>query len=269
VDRALGRILQALPSKANVILLGSVGLQDQYPTVGLIESFCRQLGYQPAAAPTAASRLRPRDLARRLMPRALRKAVAGTLSRERQEHLLAQSFREGTDWSRTRAFALPTNHTSMIRVNLRGREPQGTVESGEEYDALLQELSVELGRLTDPVTDQPVVHETVRTDRTFGCETPTILPDLFVQWAPCARFLDRVHHPWAELSQAPPDFFRGTEHRAEGFLAACGPSVSGRGDLGAVKVLDLAPTFLRLLGQESGPGMRGRPVAALCSEEKA
>jgi len=268
VDGALGRILEALPSRANVVLLGSVGMKDQYPTAGLIESFCRRLGYQAPAAGSA-SGLRPRDLARRLLPKALRKAVAGTLPRERQENLLAQSFRASTDWSRTRAFALPTNHTSMIRVNLCGREPQGTVEPGKEYDGLLEELSGELARLTDPVSGQPVVRETVRTDQAFGCGIPAILPDLFVQWAPCARFLDHVHHPRAELTQLPPEFFRGTEHRPDGFLAACGPAVCGRGDLGALQVLDLAPTFLRLLGLGPGLGMGGQPVAALCGQEKA
>ena len=44
------------------------------------------------------------------------------------------------DWARTRAFSLPSDMTAYVRVNLKGREPEGVVAAGHEYEALCDEL---------------------------------------------------------------------------------------------------------------------------------
>ena len=46
----------------------------------------------------------------------------------------------GIDWSRTRAFVLPTDRNSYIRINVRGREPLGTVDDGAEYQAVVSAI---------------------------------------------------------------------------------------------------------------------------------
>jgi hypothetical protein len=74
--------------------------------------------------------LNPLALAQRPAPKAWRVAFSQLLTYQIQERLLADQFRHGTNWHKTTAFAIPSLYTSYVRVNLRGREPQGIVEPG-------------------------------------------------------------------------------------------------------------------------------------------
>ncbi len=256
IDRELGLLLAQLPDSANVVIVSSVGMEDDYPTTGLMEAFCRQLGYQ-ATPEAGAISFRPMDLARRLLPRTWRVALSRHLSWAQREGLLAEAFRNGTDWSTTTAFAIPALYTSFVRVNLRGREPQGIVEPGADYDALLDRIAADLRQLIDPETNEPAVTEIRRTVDAFSCAPHATLPDLWVEWKP-GRYMERVEHPRATLSISKPEFSRRSDHSARGFVAAAGPSIRQQGDVGTVEVLDLAPTFLSLMGEPVPPSMSGQ-----------
>jgi predicted AlkP superfamily phosphohydrolase/phosphomutase len=259
IDREMGTILGAVPENANVVLVSSTGLHDIYPTDGLIESFCRSLGYQ--ARPTGGrATVGPLDLVRRAVPERLRVAVSRHFSREARERLLSEGFRFATDWSRTRAFAIPGSFVSFVFANLAGRQPSGIVQPGREYDALLDELEADLSKLTDPVTGTAAVARTIRTARVFDCGPPDLLPDLVVEWAPATHFRARVLHPATEITQTQPEFFRGSDHTHTGFFAAAGPSIAATGDIGAVSPLAIAPTCLTLLGEPVPPSMAQAPI---------
>jgi predicted AlkP superfamily phosphohydrolase/phosphomutase len=262
IDHELGEILACLPAGANTAVVSSVGMEDDYPTTGVTEAFFRRLGYQ--AAPTAGSvSLRPLDFVRRLVPEKLRVLASSGLSRARREALLADGFRSGTDWSRTRAFALPASYTSFVRVNLRGREPQGIVEPGREYTDLLAELESDFHALVDAASGEPAVVRTVRTVDAFGCEPHASLPDLFVDWRP-GSFLRRVRHPRAELTQDRPDFYRRSDHGSHGFFALAGPDIAARGEIAEpLDVLAVAPTFMTLLALDVPAVMKGEPATQL------
>jgi predicted AlkP superfamily phosphohydrolase/phosphomutase len=259
IDRELGLILDQSPEMANVIILSSVGMKEQYPTGGLIDAFCRQLGYQ-SPAQSGASPFRPLHFLRRLLPETWRVAFSRYLPRETRERLLADQFRNSTQWQKTTAFAIPSSFGSMIRINLRGREPLGIVEPGREYEAILTQLVSDLNQLRDPNTGQHAVKEVALTCKLFGGGPPIVLPDLFVEWKPCAHFIRRLVHPRAMIEQEEPDFFRSTDHSPEGFFAASGPSIQSRGEIGQVSVLDLAPTFLYLMDRPPPDNLAGRII---------
>jgi predicted AlkP superfamily phosphohydrolase/phosphomutase len=237
VDQELGRLLERLPADANVFVVSSVGMEDDFPTTGLTEAFCRRLGYQ-ADPPAGRVSWRPLDLVRRVVPEPLRLRLSRRLSREAREGLLADQF--------------------------RGREPAGTVEPGAEYERVLTELESDLAALRDAETGEPVVTRTLRAVDLFGADAHPALPDLFVEWIP-GRFLQRVRHPRCELAQGQPDFFRRSDHSSAGFVAAAGPGIRRGAALGEVDVLDLAPTFLALLGEAPTPEMGGRVLETLIS----
>jgi len=263
IDREAGLLLERLPSEANVVVVSSVGMADDFPATGLIEAFCRGFGYQAAPASSGSGRpRRPIDWVRRAVPERWRIALSHRLSRETRERLLADQFRASTDWTRTRAFAIPAPYTSFVRVNLRGREPAGIVESGAEYDALLGRIEADLATLVDPEGGEPAVVRTTRTTDAFKCGPHPSLPDLWVEWKP-GRFMTRVVHPGGELVQEKPDFYRRSDHSGQGFFAAAGPAIAARGNIGEVDVLDLSPTFLALIGVPATARMAGRPIRSL------
>ncbi|HVF27155.1 MAG TPA: alkaline phosphatase family protein, partial [Pyrinomonadaceae bacterium] len=210
LDRQVKLTLEQLPDDANIFVVSSTGMEDHYPTTYLIEDFCRKLGYQ--LSPNGAARpQRAIDLLRRAVPESWRVRLSQFLPRERREALLADQFRSATDWGRTTAFAIPSAYMSYVRVNLRGREPQGIVEPGVGYETLLDRLTSDLGQLVDPRTGQRAVREVTRTKDVFGEESLSTLPDLFVAWEPCSYFRESVVHPKTELTQKEPEFFRDSD----------------------------------------------------------
>jgi len=58
------------------------------------------------------------------------------------------------DWSRTRAVA---QRTCYVYVNLKGRDPNGTVEPGEEYEQVREQIIQALYNYTDPATGKKPV----------------------------------------------------------------------------------------------------------------
>lgn len=263
IDREVGLLLERLPPDSNVVVVSSVGMEDDFPADGLIEAFCRGFGYQASPASSGSARpARPIDWVRKAVPERWRIALSRRLSRSVRERLLADQFRASTDWTRTQAFAIPAPYTSFVRVNLRGREPAGIVEPGAKYEALLARIESDLATLVDPESGKPAVVRTTRTTEAFGGGPPPTLPDLWVEWKP-GRFLTRVVHPNGELVQGKPDFFRRSDHCRSGFFAAAGPSIAARGDIGEVDVLDLSPTFLALIGEPPAERMTGRPIRSL------
>ena len=199
---------------------------------------------------------------RQLLPQSWRDLLSRALSREAQEKLISEKFRSSTDWSRTRIFCIPSLYTGQFRVNLRGREPQGIVEPGEEYVAALNELERDLKQMIDPVTGRAAIKTVYRTAKLFGIEPPRELPDLFAEWKEAEHFVDHVVHPRGEIHQGKTGFHRGTDHSPYGFFAAAGPGVSARGDQGDIDPLDLVPTFLSHLQIEASD-LPGRAIPGI------
>lgn len=261
IDREIGLLLAKLPRESNIFIVSSVGMEDDYPTTGLIEAFCRKLGYQTPPEYNGFS-LKPMDLVRRFVPESWRISLSRYLPREKRESLLADQFQSSTNWHKTTAFAIPSAYTSFIRVNLRGREPEGIVKPGSEYLVLLDQIEADLKQLVDPESNEPAVTRIAKTVELFSCTPHPSLPDLFIEWKP-GRFIQRVVHPRAELVQKKPDFFRRSDHSQNGFVAAMGPSIQGQGLLCDIKVLDLATTFLFLIGAPIPETMTGRTIKSI------
>lgn len=257
IDREIGRIIETR-NDANICILSSVGMEDDFPNAPISEALCRMLGWQ-AEPEAGGGSLRPIDIARKLIPEKVRVALTRGLSRERREQLLSDGFTSGTDWKKTRAFSIPVSYTGFIRVNLKGREPDGIVSPGAEYTALLDEIEASLMKLGDGETGEPAVVSVSRVRELFGEDSHPALPDLFVEFKP-GKFMDTVTFDGKEITMKRPEFFRRSDHSCYGFFALSGPSVKRRGAAGDINVLDIAPTFLSLIGEPVPDEMQGRPI---------
>ena len=67
-----------------------------------------------------------------------------------------------------------------IYVNLKGREAQGTVEPGEEYEALRKEIRAGLMALVDEATGRRPVENVYTREEAYASFDPDVIPDLFV-----------------------------------------------------------------------------------------
>ncbi len=79
--------------------------------------------------------------------------------------------------------------------------------------------------------------------------------------------MDRVVHPQAVLVQERPQYCPDNQEKLSGFFAAAGPSIVGRGAIGDLALLDLAPTFLSLLDEPAPPEFSGKVLDnIICAE---
>ncbi len=163
-------------------------------------------------------------------------------------------------WPRMKAFALPSFSEGYIRINLRGREPEGLVEP-DEYAKVCDEITAELERLVNPRDGKPVVAEVHRTRGSANAQDPN-LPDadLVVVWSD--RPADVVEHP--RLGRiGPVPFRRSGSHRARGFWFASGPNIEPGKKLSRMHAVDLPSAILDLMGVpgfHSAATLRKSPV---------
>jgi predicted AlkP superfamily phosphohydrolase/phosphomutase len=92
-------------------------------------------------------------------------------------HETSGDWFEHVDWSRTRAFSLGL--TGMF-INRKGREQSGVVSEGEDYRALVAELSQKLEALVDPQTGLRAIRKVRATCETFDGPYRLDAPDLLI-----------------------------------------------------------------------------------------
>ncbi|RMF69815.1 MAG: nucleotide pyrophosphatase, partial [Calditrichaeota bacterium] len=84
-------------------------------------------------------------------------------------------FFQGVDWTRTRAYAFGL---AGIYLNVKGREKQGIVEPGEEYEKLKMELIGKLSGLKDPQTGEVAITEMFDSRKIYNGPYVESGPDL-------------------------------------------------------------------------------------------
>jgi predicted AlkP superfamily phosphohydrolase/phosphomutase len=169
------------------------------------------------------------------------------------------------DWSQTRYFPMPMDESGYLRINLRGREPAGIVDAGEEYASVCSRLERWLLSLRDADSGAAIATAVIRAYEEADPRAPyrDLLPDLIVPWSGPAASQTReiVSTELPEFRFRVPDRLpsgRSGNHTDAAWFIAQGPGV-GQGTLSAKhSVLDLLPTVLQYLNMAPH---RGQGVA--------
>ncbi|BAQ59958.1 hypothetical protein GM3708_364 [Geminocystis sp. NIES-3708] len=161
-------------------------------------------------------------------------------------------------WSKMKAFAIPSFAEGYVRINLKGREPQGTVEPSE-YDTVCEEISQLLYSLKDARNDLPMVTRVIRTRKNYSDDNPKLpSADLVVVWRE-EHMTDVVESP-THGRIGPFPFYRSASHREKGFILACGKDIPKSDQLLNGHVLDIPPTILNLMGADIPAHLEGKPL---------
>ena len=170
------------------------------------------------------------------------------------------SFFQNVDWSRTRAYALGLG---CIYINLLGRERDGIVSPGAEYDQVCREIQEQLAAFVDPATGERPVHRVYRRDEMYSDFNPDLIPDLRA-----ANGLNYRVSWQTSLGGAPPDYFEQHSSPWSGDHCSLDPDLV-RGILFCSRPLDMeptpqmhdfVPTLLDLYGQPAAAEMPGRSL---------
>ncbi len=265
LDTAIGALRERLPADAVLMVTSGDGVRPNRCGWHLLPAVLERLGYtssnRPSAAAADAPPPSPAQAARGRLIAAVKRNVAAVLPWRLRDRIGVWLQMSGIDWSKTRAFTLPTDLEGCIRINLRGREPHGIVEPGAEYAALCEEIRGRLEELVNPATGAPAVRKVWIRDQVFPGPKQEELPDVLVSWNDEASLTALQSPRFGEVAGVNPDVRSGT-HSASGFLLAAGPAVPA-GIRGRGRLTDVAPTVLALLGSTRDRDLDGRPLDAL------
>jgi len=161
------------------------------------------------------------------------------------------------DWSKTQAFAIGA-YEGQIFLNLKGREPEGIVES-KDYDKLVQELITKLNKI--PGDDGKKLESYFFTKKDYfkgKCEA--IAPDIVIYFDNlqygCNSTLIGNETLWS------PQTAKGSDdagHSRQGIFIMKHDNLKNK-NLGEIEAIDVAPTILNLLGMEIPNDMSGKVI---------
>jgi len=256
LDRTLGRVIAELDENDDLILFTDRGMCANHRGDHLVDEILLRLqlaaplGKQPASSPLRSlhgrlfssqrARTACRLAAHKLLPHSVRNALLPF-------HRAAVGAAPPADMKRSRVFRLPTVGDSHLRVNLAGREPDGIVTPGAQYDELLAEIATKYRALINPETGAAAVDGVYFPVKQFPGPRSAELPDVAVVWSIEAPINTVTSDDVGAVTGRQYDA-RSGNHRPDGFALFRGPSfVAGSGEYEG-DARQIAPAILRYFG---------------------
>lgn len=170
-------------------------------------------------------------------------------------------------WRRTRAYA--RGSFGQIFVNLRGREPQGIVSRGEEYERLVGEILVKLRALSHPESGEPLITDLRR--RAEGLSGPYLERAADVLFSIQGYRYQSSVKLGVESSSilGPSEYEDSGSHRMDGILVMAGPGILPGLKIEEAALTDVLPTLLALADLPIPQGLDGRPLAEVFTPAQA
>jgi predicted AlkP superfamily phosphohydrolase/phosphomutase len=271
LDRAAGELLAAAPDNVTVLVLSDHGsggagdtgvhLNTRLRDAGLL-GFATRGGLGAVAGAV-------RGVALRWCPARLQERIFRRTGWAADRIESAARF-AGIDWGRTVAFSEELDYAPSVWLNLRGREPLGTVAAADR-GRVCRDVCGALEEWRDPWTRAPIVRRAYLReeiyDGPFVDRSPDIVLDLALPGGYSYTCLasDRGARP-AIRKLAPEELAGGRgrglngTHRRHGLFVLADGGVRAAGRLDGVDIVDLAPTLLALAGVEVPAWMDGRAV---------
>ncbi len=170
------------------------------------------------------------------------------------------------DWKHTRAYRFPMYPpVEGIMINVAGRQPEGCVRPGEEYEAIRTRILEGVRGLRDPKTGEPIVLEAYRREELYHGERLETAPDLILVTQDQYKGGTGIDEL---ISEVPLDVISRLSgvHRMDGIILARGPHIRRAAYIDGAGIIDVAPTVLYALGMPIPTDMDGKPLAGLFEE---
>lgn len=200
---------------------------------------------------------------RRHLPFHLVRPILTRLPQKVTDHLVQLWSANMYDWHTTSYFPLPMDQAGYVRINLKGREKNGIIEQGAQYEQLCDELERYLFSLQVDDSGQNIVRKVIRawSDAPDDARARDVLPDLVVIWADRSTQESRC-----VVSDQLPDFEvrvpdknisgRSGNHVGYGWFVTQSPDVKNtphsvvinKGRIDNCSIRDLAPAVLNTIG---------------------
>ena len=256
VDHSINEIIKAYP-EATFLIFSNTGMGPNYSGQHLVPEILKKIrlggSEKKQNSENVFDKLFP---AKRWGPYAIKK-VEEIVSAERIEKVkkvvpeklwdtwTRRFLTLGNNWKYSKAFTVPTDFTGAIRINLNGREPEGIVNPGKEYDDICSEIENTFLELVNPATGKKAVKEVIKVRDRYSGKYINDLPDIIIKWEgknPIrSLFSPRIGTISGELADK-----RSGAHQTYGFIIANGKNIKHSKEIEEKNIMDIAPTILHL-----------------------
>ncbi len=221
LDKAVGKILDAVDHRTTVLLYVSHGMGPQYTGTGLLDRLLSIIeSGKPAGRHERPVKARIRNVWRKVPGeiraplRGLRKPFAGSLDTTQPK----------SDRPSRRFFEVHANNaTGGVRLNLKGREANGIVELHDARD-VLEDIREGILAVRNSDTGEPIASECIITDDYYSGPFESYLPDMLVIWNRAAP-IRVVESPRVGIVHQDYGDFRTGDHTPSGMFMASGPCI--------------------------------------------
>jgi len=277
IDKAIGTLIGEAPEGTNILIVSDHGFGPFHGSFS-VNKWLEENGFLRFQASvhqrrkTDAVLRKVRDLLlprlnlklARLVARVIPQELTNKLSTlgETKDRMLEMVRR--IDWAQTKAYGL--GMTGGIFINLKGREPSGTVEPGKEYEEVRDEVIEKLSKVVNTRTGEPAGFQIFRKEEIYHGQYADLAPDISIvadKYYPVAVGAAVEESQWCELGSAT----SGT-HARQGIFMAYGPDIKKEGlRLAGLKIYDIAPTILHIFGLPIPEDMDGRALTEIFKSE--
>ena len=207
---------------------------------------------------------------KRVLSASLRESIRARLGAQRF-HRLKGEFESAlatavVDWKQTQAYSLGAG--GNLFINVAGREPEGVVQPGAEYEKVRSALIAHLEQLCDPETGERIIERVHRCEEIYHGDELEHAPDLIVRWRDHACWGRGLYGNQTPVFEAQRQFdfsdqpLSGT-HRPDGILILWGSAIRSDVPITGARLIDLAPTILTWLGLPVPEIMDGEVLAVV------
>lgn len=270
IDGVIGKILKKIDKNTTLIIMSDHGMGPVYKDV-YINHWLRNINLlklkeigENSVRQYLLAKLSSMAIADTLAKRYL----LGMLSKITTPHLLRKTYKNlfdrlrptlsHVDWSRTKAYS--TGFIGQIFINLKGREPEGIVKAGQEYEELRDYLIRELYKLKNMGTGEKLLDKVFKREELYHGPHSPEGADLFLIMRGMTYITrtDLEFGPYLDSLIGPPRNMESATHRIRGILVIKGPHIVKDFTINNARIIDLAPTILHILGVSIPIDMDGR-----------
>ena len=151
------------------------------------------------------------------------------------------------EWDKTKAF-FPSYYSQGIRINVKGREPKGIVEPGQEYEEIRSQIINELYKLKNPYNFENVIDTVYRKEELYSGKNHKNMPDIIFIPNNYNYYLDPNKRTCKYcVGSAIDDFPVYSDHDPNGILIINGHAIKKNTVISNIDIVDVMPNILRLL----------------------
>ena len=274
IDAYIGELVASLPSDTTIFVMSDHG-HGPLRNFLYVNNFLKQRGYLKIKnAPASQIKniafgagMTPRTVYGMLLNMGLGKLRRTMDKRRGGRGVLKRWFLSlnDVDWANTRAYSI--GYIGEVHINLKGREPQGIVEPGAEYEQLRDELIRDLRALKLP-DGSPLVEHLWKKEEIYSGAHLHDAPDILF----LPKNLETIAFGDFEFGSnkiIEPSYGVSSSHRMNGILIAAGPDIQPNAQIGASSLIDLAPTILHAMNLPVPSDMNGRVLNEIFTNARA